>query len=347
MKRYFRNGWDWLANEPHQRQGLRALQVCLGLMLLFRASTEGRFANYLWVPQGIGAGSTIDFLHPRLAPVVDKLFTVEQGPQLLVLLMGASAVCLIFGWSTRLATAGALFSSLALAARLPELGDGGDNVARLVLTYMLFALPAHRQPRRGSLEVWLHNIAILAIGLQIGVLYLTSGFLKATGDKWSNGTAMYLISQVEWFSHPAMREPFQNPYLTTLASYATLFFQVWFPIAVLTRLRLLWLAFGVLMHVGIATLMGLICFSVAMIGLELFLVTDKEYAWFNDWQQRTLTPQLTRFWRSRPVQSLAGLSGQGQRLSAYLASRQPMPVTPSTYTEAARSRATPVGTEER
>ncbi len=347
MNHLLHKGWGWLANEPHQRQGLRALQVCLGLMLLFRASTEGRFASYLWGPNGIGAGSTLDFLHPRLARIADRLFTVEQGPLLLVLVMGASSICLIFGWSTRIATAGALFGSLSLASRLPELGDGGDNVARLVLTYMLFALPADRQPRRGSLEVWLHNIAILAIGLQIGVLYLTSGFLKATGDKWSNGTAMYLISQVEWFSHPAMRAPFQNPYLTTLASYGTLFFQLWFPIAILTRLRLLWLAFGILMHLGIATLMGLICFSVAMIGLELFLVTDKEYAWLSDWHQRTMTPRLHALWRSRPVQALVQLSGQGQRHNDVLASHQRMTSTPPVHTDVMSSQTTPLRTEDR
>ncbi|WP_163867419.1 hypothetical protein [Myxococcus eversor] len=286
MKTLSRQAWNWLALEPHQRQGLRALQICLGLMLLFRASTEGRFAAYLWGPQGLGEGTSGDFLSAPVARLADGIFTVAWGPAALVVLMGAAAISLVFGGSTRLATAVALLSSLFLAARLPELGDGGDNVARLVLTYMLFALPANKVHRSGSLEVWLHNIAILAIGLQIGVLYLTAGFLKATGDKWSNGTAMYLVSQVEWFSHPSMRQLFHNPYLTTVASYTTLFYQLWFPIAVLTRLRLPFLAVGLFLHLGIAGFMGLVCFSLAMIGLELFLITDEEYARWASWRAR-------------------------------------------------------------
>ncbi|AKF84801.1 hypothetical protein MFUL124B02_04635 [Myxococcus fulvus 124B02] len=300
MKTAPRQAWDWLALEPHQRHGLRALQLCLGLMLLFRASTEGRFAAYLWGPQGLGEGSSDDFLSAPVARLADGVYTVAWGPTVLVVLMGAAAISLVFGWATRLATAVALLSSLFLAARLPELGDGGDNVARLVLTYMLFALPAHKVPRRGSLEVWLHNIAILAIGLQTCVLYLTSGFLKATGDKWSNGTALYLVSQVEWFSHPSMRQLFHNPYLTTAASYTTLFYQLWFPVAVLTRLRLPFLAFGLLLHLGIAGFMGLVCFSLAMMGLELFLITDEEYARAARWKERFGRALRARFRVSVP-----------------------------------------------
>lgn len=275
--------WDWLAVQPHQRKGLRALQTCIGLMLLFRASTEGPFASYLWGPHGIGVGSSVAFLAPSVVPYADRIFSVRAGPYLLVVLMAVAALCLIFGVWTRLACGLALLSSLFLAARLPELGDGGDNITRLVLTYMLFALPDKKEVQPGSLQVWFHNVAVLAVGLQIGVLYLTSGLLKATGEKWTHGTAMYLISQVEWFSLPAMRGMFHNPYLTTLVCYVTFFFQLWFPIAVLTRLRPIWLAVGICFHLGIALFMGLLCFSTAMIGLELFLVTDAHYAVLARW----------------------------------------------------------------
>jgi hypothetical protein len=278
-----RCAWDWLSLEPHQRKGLRALQVCLGLMLLFRASTEARFAPFLWGPHGIGEGSSAEFLSVKVARFADLVYATNAGVFALVLLMGLGAGCLVYGYRTRIAGALALVTFLLLGARLPELGDGGDNVTRLVLTYMLFALPHGKEPKRGSLAVWLHNVAILAIGLQIGVLYLTSGFLKATGAKWSNGTAMYLISQVEWFSHPGMRSVFRNAFATTFASYSAMFFQIWFPVAIWTRLRPMWIAVAILFHLGIALFMGLVCFSLAMIGLELFLIRDHEYARMRAW----------------------------------------------------------------
>jgi hypothetical protein len=278
--------WDWLAVEPHQRKGLRVLQFSIGMMLLFRVSTEARFTRYLWGPHGIGRGSLANWIDPRWARFGDMAFSTDVSAFAVVLLLGLGAMGLVLGWQTRLATMVTLAAYLLLESRLAELGDGGDNITRLVLTYMVFALPARATPERGALSVWLHNVAILAIGLQIGVLYLTSGFMKATGVKWSNGTAMYLISQVEWFSHPALRGMFINPFVTTLATYATVFFQLWFPVAVLTRLRLAWLICGIVLHLGIATFMGLVCFSIAMIGLELFLLRDEEYDRLEKWLGR-------------------------------------------------------------
>jgi hypothetical protein len=282
----FKTAWDWLALEPHQRKGLRVLQVCLGMMLLFRVSSEGRFASFLWGPNGIARGAAAVGIDPIAARLDYGLFSSEARTTAVVVAVGLGAAGLVWGWRTRLSTALALVAFFMLERRLPELGDGGDNITRLALTYMLFALPAGITPKRGSLAVWLHNIAILAIGLQIGVLYFTSGFMKATGVKWSNGTAMYLISQVEWFAHPSLRRLFTNSFVSAVTTYGTVLFQIWFPVAVLTRLRLAWLGLGIAMHLGIASFMGLICFSMAMIGLELFLVRDDEYAAFQAWFER-------------------------------------------------------------
>ena len=54
--------------------------------------------------------------------------------------------------------------------------------------------------------------------------------------------------------------------------------QVLFPVAMFSRFKLLWVALGIGFHVGIAVFMGLITFSAMMIGLELFLLTDPEFA---------------------------------------------------------------------
>jgi hypothetical protein len=278
MSEKLRRGYHWLSMHPHQRRGLRALQIALGMMLLFRVATEVRFAAFLWGPHGIGQGSSGAFLSQPLAAWMDRLYGTELGIYGMLVVLSAGAVGLVLGHHTRLAALAALVGVRFFESRLPELGDGGDNVARLVLTYMVFALPAARVARSGSLAVWFHNVAVLAIGLQIGVLYLTSGFLKATGEHWSNGTALYIISQVEWFANPHFQQLFRNPTFTALATYMTVFFQVWFPVAVLTRLKPLWLGAGICMHLGIAMFMGLIGFSIAMIGLELFLISDREYA---------------------------------------------------------------------
>jgi len=271
--------WRWLADEPHQTVGVRALQVALGSMLLYRVFTEAPFAAYFWGPNGLGSGSSQVILGPSIGGVVDTIFSTESGTVGLIGVLGAGALGLILGCWTRASTALALIAFFLLEQRLPHLTDGGDNVTRLVLTYMLFALPARASPAPGSLSVWLHNVAVLAIALQVVVLYATSGFMKASGDKWHHGVALYYISQVEWFSLPSFREIFKNPLITTAATYVPMLYLLMFPVAIVSRLKLPWLLVGILFHLGIAIFMGLVTFSAAMIGLALFLVSDSEYGW--------------------------------------------------------------------
>ncbi|HEX8119338.1 MAG TPA: hypothetical protein VF521_18820 [Pyrinomonadaceae bacterium] len=263
---------------PRQRTGVRVLQIAIGLMLLFRVCTEARFAGFLWGPGGLGYGSERLGPDSNMGVILDMVFSSELGVYAALLALGAGALGLVAGYRTRPATLLALAAFTLLGARLAELGDGGDNVTQLVLIYMLFLLPAGRRAARGGVAVWMHNVAVASIAAQVVILYLTSGFLKVTGEVWQNGTAMYLISQVQNFSLPTWCHVFKNPLVTTAASYSAMFFQVWFPVAVFSRAKHAWILAGVCFHLGVAAFMGLITFSTVMIGLELFLVSDADYA---------------------------------------------------------------------
>ena len=268
-----RAAWHWLSDSPQHVVGIRVLEGALGAMLIFRGFTELPFAAYFWGPDGLGAGRAV--LIWGLGPLLTRLLNTDLGATALPLLVAASGAALLFGWRTRIACAVALASMVVMEHRLAEVADGGDNIARLVLIYLLFALPAGASAPPGSLRVWFHNLAVIAIAAQLVTLYLTSGFLKAYGEKWHNGTALYYISQVEWFSLPGMRAAFKDPYLTTLATYATVAYQIMFPVAMLSRLKPAWIFVGVCFHAGIAVFMGLVTFSTVMVGLEVFLFTDR------------------------------------------------------------------------
>src|SRR5262249_20800077 len=67
--------------------------------------------------------------------------------------------------------------------------------------------------------------------------------------------------------------------VVSLVSYCVMAYQVWFPIAILSNLRIYWIIGGVIFHLGIAFFMGLVTFSTVMIGLELVLISDTEYRW--------------------------------------------------------------------
>ena len=276
----------WLAGAPRHTRGLRTLQICIGLVITFRVATESPFAAYLWGPTGMATNELSGILGLGLGGVFDALFSTGFGAYVVLAGLGAAGLALISGYRTRVACAVALAMYLAIDFRLTSLGDGGDNVIRIVLVYLLFTIPAGKTAQPGSLSAWIHNVGVAAIWAQICVLYATSGLMKTFGEVWHQGTAMYYISQVEWISLPGLRDMFKNPFITTVATYVPMLFMVTFPVAVFSRLKPLYVAIGFGLHLGIAVMMGLLTFSTAMIGLELFLLTDEEYARLDVWGQR-------------------------------------------------------------
>jgi predicted DCC family thiol-disulfide oxidoreductase YuxK len=298
---FFKQTLNWLADEPRHQIGVRILQTGIGLVILFRIFTEGPFASFLWGPHGIGDNASYEaFFGKTTGQLLALPFQTEIGTRAVLAALGLGACGLILGYRTRLSTAVVLVTFNLVLLRNIELGDGGDNVTQLVLIYMLFLIPVGTCVERSSLAVWLHNVAVMAIAAQLMILYETSGFMKATGEPWNSGIALYKISQVDTFSLPALRDLFKNPYVTTLASYSAMFLLIWFPIAMFSRFKLLWLAMGICFHIGIGAFMGLVTFSSVMISLELFFITDEEHARFRQ-MLRSLGPRLLAFFQAGPT----------------------------------------------
>lgn len=293
--------YRWLNDAPRQRTGLAAFQRLLAAAVLFRIATEFRFAGFLWGPDSISSVKGSNGL--------ERIFESTEHTQALLVIEGLAAAALLFQKYTQLATVMLFVSFSTLMFRTVELSDGGDNLTYLALMGMVLALPAGTPGRPGSVRVWLHNLAVVAILFQVCVVYFIAGLAKAHGDTWNNGTALYLIAQVEWFSAPSTRPWFSNGLVATAAAYSTVFFQVWFPIAMLSHLKGVFLiaAFG--FHLGIAVSMGLISFSLVMAGADLSLITDDEYRRLGE-KRRRILERLRRFgqrrWVSRATLYLDG-----------------------------------------
>ncbi|HEY4033087.1 MAG TPA: hypothetical protein VGL94_03880 [Ktedonobacteraceae bacterium] len=269
--------WRWLGNDPHQLIGVRILQIAIGAKLLFDVFTELPFATFLWGPNGVGWGSTKPVLGPMLGNIFDLFFTTDTRIFYVLSVLIIGALWLLIGYNTRFATFITLISFFIIHQRLPEITDAGDTLTILVLIYMLFLLPHRAKFSSGQFRVWLHNIGVLAIIFQLVVVYFTSGLAKADGDWWQQGVAMYYISQVQWFMLPSSHTLFINPWIVTIATYGPMVYQLLFPIAIISRVKLPWILLGILLHVGIAVFMAMVSFSTVMIGLELFLISDQEY----------------------------------------------------------------------
>jgi hypothetical protein len=278
--------WRWLGNNPHQLIGIRVLQVALGAKLLFDTFTLLPFATFLWGPHGIGWGSTKPVLGPILGNLFDRLFQTDACIFYILSVLVIGALWLVIGYNTRFAILLALVPFFLLRRRLPEITDGGDNLTQIVLIYMLFLLPNRAKFSSGQFRVWLHNIGVLAIILQLVIVYFIAGFAKANGDWWQQGVALYYITQVQWFTLPGANVLFTNPWLVTIATYGSMFYELMFPTAIISRLKLPWILFGILFHIGIAVIMGMVSFATVMSGLDLFLISDQEYVQI--WQRGQL-----------------------------------------------------------
>ncbi|WP_181727629.1 HTTM domain-containing protein [Streptomyces sp. PT12] len=141
-----------------------------------------------------------------------------------------------------------------------------------------------------------HNAALLMIMAEVCVIYATAGWYKIQGSRWQDGTAVYYPMNLDYFNvWPEVSELLSSsgPMIMVL-SYGTVIVQVAFPFALLNRRAknvLLVLMMGE--HIGIALLMGLPFFSLAMIAMDAVFLPTAFLLWMGA-RASGLRARLTR-----------------------------------------------------
>ncbi|MEV7090209.1 HTTM domain-containing protein [Streptomyces sp. NPDC093085] len=123
----------------------------------------------------------------------------------------------------------------------------------------------------------LHNAALVVIMAEVCLIYATAGWYKIQGSRWQDGTALYYPLKLDYFSPwPAFSGLFASSALLVMVlSYGTVIVQVAFPFTLFNRrVKNVLLVAMMLEHGGIAVLLGLPFFSLAMIAADaVFLPT--------------------------------------------------------------------------
>ena len=251
------------------------MRTSLGMALLYEYAFNYSQRYYLWGPDRISQAYPIPELSPYAWSSSLLYFDLVFHAGILVTLL------FTVGIGGRLVTLGVYIMTLSLQELNSLITDGGDNIARIVLLYMIFADVSGRRDRKvspgGSL---VHNAAILAIVVQLSALYLSTGMYKAMGSYWQNGVALYYILRVNSFSWTGIGGEafYTNEYLIVALTYATVLFEVAFPFALFNRwTRWLVLFIGVGFHFGIAATMGLVAFSWMILSVYFVCLSDREY----------------------------------------------------------------------
>lgn len=168
--------------------------------------------------------------------------------------------------------------------------DGGDNLAYLVILMLLltrcydrFSFSSgigkkivNRLPGQvRAIGDPLHNIGVVAIALQVCLVYVVSGLYKVQGQMWQDGTALFYVLRVPEFTFPALSHfVYENDFLVFSGTYVTVLFLVYFPLGILVPALRPWAAvMPIGFHLGIALLMGLTGFALTMVACDLVFLS--------------------------------------------------------------------------
>lgn len=171
------------------------------------------------------------------------------------------------------------FLVLNLNNRVYPTLTGGDNLITQLLFFNCFLAYSFKNDTAWStqLKICFHNVALLAIMIQVCLLYFVSSVAKLNDPQWISGTAIAAVSQIRYFSmfslftYSKSLEP-----VFIFLNYLVLIYQLLFSVLVwIKKFKKPLLLIGILMHVYIAFVMGLLGFGVIMILVYALFWPDK------------------------------------------------------------------------
>ena len=173
----------------------------------------------------------------------------------------------------------------------------------------------------GWFGVIVHNLAVVAIGAQVIIIYLIAGLAKARGTWWRDGTAIYYPMHSENFSPwPALNHLLvSNDIMVHLISWGSVAIQIVFPLLLLTRWTRRLAVLGMIcMHAGIGVFLGLSVFSLAMVAADVIYLRDATMdsivAWVRKWGRRRAGGQSDQ--QQGPAPAVVGESAGDETESA-------------------------------
>lgn len=321
--------WDsllhWLLDRRHATYGLAVMRIGFaGLTIVsillylpdysYTFGEGSRWGESLYRPSGVN-----DYLWP-----ISILFS-RSDPDwftfLKLALLLAVAVAYLLGWRMRIIAPLFVVLWLGYASTNPlVLNTGHYQTFRVMLLFLLFAdtsrrwsLDARHRRIAGTehplsfrgrmLPTWVpvlsNNVAVILIGAQLCIVYITSALWKLQGSMWTEGIAAYYplrleqfilfpwLNEIAWHVTPAI----------FIASWLSVYMQLLFPLTLLNRWTRI---FGLIaitgMHAGIGILMSLPFFSLVMIFSDMIFVRDVTW--------RRLQLWVVRRWKQRGTVSI-------------------------------------------
>ncbi|MEO3972723.1 HTTM domain-containing protein [Streptomyces sp. CAU 1734] len=146
----------------------------------------------------------------------------------------------------------------------------------------------------------LHNAGLLVIMAEVCLIYATAGWYKVQGSRWQDGTALYYPLKLDYFTPwPALSDLLAaGGIMVMILTYGTVIVQVAFPFTLFNRkVKNVLLAIMIVEHAGIAVILGLPFFSLAMIAADAVFLPTVFLVWLGARTARGRDRVLRRFRR--------------------------------------------------
>ncbi|MDX3516196.1 HTTM domain-containing protein [Streptomyces caniscabiei] len=282
---------DSWSTHPRSILGVSGMRALLGFIgFMFYASQYGD-RHYLFGPDSILPWR--DFTEQLEQSGTFSLYAFSDSDAWFELTFHVGMVLALgvaLGFGGRLVLAAHWVFLWSIFQRQHSLLDGGDNLAYVVIPMLLltrcydhFSIStgvarwvSERIPGAiRSLSIPPHNLGVLAIALQITLVYVTSGLYKVQGRLWQDGTALFHIMRVPEFTYPGVSNlVYENDFIVVAGTYATTLFMVYFPLGILVPALRPWTAsVSIVFHLSIAIFMGLTSFALTMVACDLIFLS--------------------------------------------------------------------------
>ena len=155
---------------------------------------------------------------------------------------------------------------------------GADVIGGLFLFYMCFTkctdyLSVRNLVFKKTVKIqdtnvtdYLSSIFFRIIQIQLCAIYMYTGFEKLKGKTWWDGTALWTVFANPQFSQFDFKFLSHTPLFFAVSTFLSIIFEVYFaPMVINKNYRPYWLIGGIIFHVSIGILLGLMAFSMVML----------------------------------------------------------------------------------
>ncbi len=226
------------------------------------------------------AARAADYGPERLSVLANPLWQVGSptGVRVFVVALLLAFAATAVGYRSRIAQAAAWVGVVSMLNRTAVWTDGSDVILKVFGFYLLFmplgqrwSWDARSRPDPRPTPGW----PLRLFQLQVCILYVRTGLVKALDGRWQDGSAIYHALSTSYFWRFRMETILAEPVFqafTVVATYATLVFEIGFPLVLFRYARRPVLIAGLALHLGIAAFMDLGGFSEAILWTYLAFI---------------------------------------------------------------------------